>query len=70
MSLAEPAQDVPGRRGRNVESAEDAPGQREVCAFLRGRPLVVLTGAGMSTDSGIPDYRGPNSPNRLPMTYG
>jgi NAD-dependent SIR2 family protein deacetylase len=42
----------------------------EVCAFLRDRPLVVLTGAGMSTDSGIPDYRGPGSPNRLPMTYG
>ena len=29
--------------------------------LLRGRPLVVLTGAGLSTDSGIPDYRGPGS---------
>ena len=29
--------------------------------LLRGRPLVVLTGAGLSTDSGIPDYRGPQS---------
>lgn len=38
-------------------------------ALLRGRRLVVLTGAGLSTDSGIPDYRGPGSPARTPMTY-
>jgi NAD-dependent SIR2 family protein deacetylase len=41
----------------------------EALALLRGRPLVVLTGAGLSTDSGIPDYRGPGSPARTPMTY-
>lgn len=37
--------------------------------LLRGRRAAVLTGAGISTPSGIPDYRGPDSPGRTPMTY-
>jgi NAD-dependent SIR2 family protein deacetylase len=43
----------------------DAP---ELVALLRGRRVAVLTGAGLSTDSGIPDYRGPDSPPSNPMT--
>jgi len=37
--------------------------------LLRGRRVAVLTGAGVSTDSGIPDYRGAGAPVRTPMTY-
>jgi len=32
--------------------------------LLRGRRVVALTGAGCSTESGIPDYRGPDTPPR------
>ena len=41
----------------------------DAATLLRGRRIAVLTGAGLSTDSGIPDYRGEGAPARSPMTF-
>lgn len=47
----------------------DPDGRAEQLAELMdGRRAVALTGAGLSTPSGIPDYRSPDSPVRRPMT--
>lgn len=44
----------------------------ELVALLRRRRVAVLSGAGCSTESGIPDYRGPDGRFRArePMRYG
>lgn len=52
-------------RGRPTLDEVQAP---ELVNLLTERRLAVLTGAGISTDSGIPDYRGPDSPPSNPMT--
>lgn len=43
-----------GARSSSVEELE------KVVQFIRGNKVLVLTGAGISTESGIPDYRSPN----------
>jgi NAD-dependent deacetylase sirtuin 4 len=43
----------------------------ELADLLEGRRVMALTGAGCSTESGIPDYRGPDSSRRTrtPILY-
>jgi len=44
---------------------------QDLTALLSGKRVAVLTGAGISTDSGIPDYRGPETLRRArkPMRF-
>ncbi|WP_369182178.1 NAD-dependent protein deacetylase [Streptomyces sp. Y1] len=51
--------------------AADAAGLEALVRLLAGRGVVVLSGAGLSTESGIPDYRGETGSRRrgTPMTY-
>ncbi|WP_405008994.1 NAD-dependent protein deacetylase [Kitasatospora sp. NBC_01539] len=57
-----PAHDDPAPRTAGLE---------EIRRLLAGRGVAVLSGAGLSTESGIPDYRGATGSRRRqpPMTY-
>ncbi|NBC16169.1 MAG: NAD-dependent protein deacetylase [Bacteroidetes bacterium] len=50
---------------------EALPGFDDLAYLLQGQRVVVLTGAGCSTESGIPDYRGPETRRkaRNPIKY-
>lgn len=50
----------------------DASSLRGAIELLRGRRIVALAGAGCSTESGIPDYRGSDAElrKRSPIQYG
>jgi NAD-dependent deacetylase sirtuin 4 len=53
----------------SVVSPPEAEAIEPLLDLLRGRRAVVLAGAGCSTESGIPDYRGPDAKPRAPIQY-
>jgi NAD-dependent SIR2 family protein deacetylase len=50
---------------------DDSAGLAAIARLLAGQGVLVLSGAGLSTESGIPDYRGATGSRRrgTPMTY-
>ena len=57
---------------RFVPSANAAPSEQldHLASQLRGKKVMVLSGAGLSTESGIPDYRGEGTRRRARKGVG
>ncbi|MFT4165746.1 MAG: hypothetical protein QM650_10945 [Microlunatus sp.] len=53
----------------SVELPEGPEAVAQLADLLRDRTWTALTGAGASTDSGIPDYRGPTSVLRACLVH-
>jgi len=54
-----------------LTTARDQAAYERLVELVRGGNVTVLSGAGLSTESGIPDYRGPDGKRRVvPTTYG
>ena len=63
VSHARQTSALPGAADRDARERLEA-----AVGVLSGRRIAVITGAGISTDSGIPGYRGAGSTPRTPMT--
>ena len=57
-------------RGVEAKVSVESQSVDRLANLLAHHPAAVLTGAGLSTDSGIPDYRGAGTPPRTPMSIG
>lgn len=63
-----PSPDAAGATGPGFRPGPNPEQIERLAALFDAAPLAVLTGAGASTDSGIPDYRGAGTPPRTPMS--
>lgn len=59
----------PDARGGYGRASSPTVLEEALAALAGAGPTTVLTGAGMSTGSGLPDYRGPAAVPRAPMTF-